>query len=226
MAIRVPVGLFQYQGSELVTPPAIEPVTLEEMRQHLRIDDEDEHEYLLDIIAEAREEIEQASGLSLITQTWKLAIDRWPSGKQEWWDGVRQGHINELYGSNSYSDLFLPKYPLLSVDSVKVYDEDSNEQTVSLASTFDVDAIQRPGRLTLKLGSTWPIALRANNAIIIEYTAGYGSAASDVPAPLRRAVKALAAYLFNHRGDGCDPVEAMKMSGAATVVNRYRTQRI
>jgi uncharacterized phiE125 gp8 family phage protein len=226
MALRVPVGLFQYKGSEQVTGPAIEPVTLEEMRQHLRIEDEDEHGYLLDIIAEAREEIEQASGLTLISQTWKLAIDQWPSGRSDWWDGVREGHINQLYGPNSYSDLLLPKYPLLTVDSVKVYDEDSNEQVVDIASTFDVDAIRRPGRLTLKVGATWPVALRANNAIVIEYTAGYGTAPSDVPAPLRRAVKVLAAYLFSHRGDGCDPVEAMKMSGAATVVNRYRTSRL
>jgi uncharacterized phiE125 gp8 family phage protein len=226
MSLRVPVGLYQYQGSEIVTEPAIEPVTLEEMRQHLRIDDEDEHEYLLDIIREAREEIEQASGLSLISQTWRLAIDRWPAGKQEWWDGVRQGHINQIYGPESYSALALPKYPLLSVDSVKVYDEDSNETDVVIADTFDIDTIQRPGRMTLKVGATWPIALRSNNAIIIEYTTGYGTAATDVPSPLRRAVKALAAYLFNHRGDGCDPIEAMKMSGAATVVNRYRTQRI
>lgn len=226
MSLRLPVHLYQYQGSELVTGPAIEPVTLEEMRQHLRIDDEDEHEYLLDLISEAREEIEQASGLTLINQTWRLAIDRWPAGRQEWWDGVREGHINQLYGPNGSTDLFLPKYPLVSVNSVKVYDEDSNESTVNIAQTFDVDAIQRPGRMSLKVGAAWPVALRASNAIVIEYTAGYGSASTDVPAPLRRAVKVLAAYLFSHRGDGCDPVEAMRMSGAAAVVNRYRTARI
>jgi uncharacterized phiE125 gp8 family phage protein len=226
MALRNPVDLYQQQGSVIVTEPAIEPVTLEEMREHLRIDDEAEHNFLLDSISEAREEIEQATGLALISQTWKLTIDHWPAGKQDWWDGVRQGHINQLYGPDAYSSLRLPKYPLLSVSSVTVYDEESNAQSISVADVFDIDLNQRPGRITLKSGQTWPVALRANNAIEIEYVAGYGTAASDVPGPLRRAIRSLAAHLFTHRGDGCDAVDAMKDCGAATVVNRYRAQRI
>lgn len=226
MAIRSPVSLNQHTGSVIVDEPAVEPVTLEEMRQHLRIEDEDEHEYLIDVIREAREEIEVASGLALISQKWKLTLDQWPCGKQDWWDGVREGHINQLYGPSSYSDLKLPKYPLLSVDSVKVYDEEDNTTTIVIADSFSVDAVSRPGRISMKSGVSLPSGGRANNAIVIEYTAGYGTAAQDVPPPLRRAVKSLAAYLYSHRGDGCDVNEAMQACGAAAVVNRYRTQRL
>lgn len=228
MALRVPVGLYQFKGSQLVTGPASEPVTLAELKEHLRIasGDTSEDSYLTDLITESREEIEEASGMALITQTWRLAIDHWPSGRQEWWDGVRDGHINEIYGPKSYSALYLPRYPLLGISSVKVYDEDSTESSITVADYFDIDTVQRPGRINLKVGATWPVALRANNAIIIEYTAGYGSSADDVPAPLRRAIKSMAAYLYSHRGDGCDPVEAMKMSGAASAVGRYKVAKI
>lgn len=226
MSLRAPVHLYQYEGSVIITEPSIEPVTLAELKEHLRISDDTEDDYLTELIVEARAEIEQASNLTLISQKWRLTIDQWPGGRADWWDGVKQAHINTLYGPNSSADLRLPRYPLISIDSVTVFDEDSNSAVVSVANTFDIDANQRPGRISLKVGATWPIALRANNAIQIDYYAGYGATADDVPAPLKRAIRSMAAYLYSHRGDGCDPVEAMHKSGAASVVNRYKTVRI
>jgi uncharacterized phiE125 gp8 family phage protein len=226
MSLRVPVQLYQYQGSVILEGPAIEPVTLSEVKAQLRIDDDSEDGFIAGLINEAREEIEQASGLSLIRQKWRLTIDQWPGGRQDWWDGVREGHINTLYGPGSHADLKLPKYPLIEIDAVTVFDEDSNSQAVNVGNTFDVDTNQRPGRISLKVGATWPIALRANNAIQIDYYAGYGALAANVPGPLKRAIRSMVGYLYSHRGDGCDPVEAMQKSGAASVVNRYRTIRI
>ena len=224
MSLRPAVPLYQYEGSVILDDPSIEPVTLSELKAHLRIDDTSEDAYLTALITEARAEIEQASGLSLIRQKWRLTIDQWPGARQQWWDGVRDGHINMLYGAPA--DLHLPRYPLIEIDSVTVFDEDSTSAVVNVGATFDVDTNQRPGRLALKSGATWPIALRPTNAIQIDYYAGYGALAADVPAPLKRAIRSLAAYLYSHRGDGCDPVEAMAMSGAASAVNRYRTVRI
>lgn len=224
MSLRPAVHLYQYQGSVLLVPPAVEPVTLSELKAHLRIDDSGEDDYLFNLIAEARAEIEEASGMALIRQKWRLTLDQWPGGKADWWDGVREGHINILYGSPVA--LALPRYPLAEIDTVTVFDEASNAQTVNVAATFDVDTNQRPGRLALKSGATWPIALRPTNGIQIDYFAGYGALAANVPAPLRRAVRNLAAYLYSHRGDGCDPVEAMKMSGAAAAVDIYKVARV
>jgi uncharacterized phiE125 gp8 family phage protein len=78
----------------------------------------------------------------------------------------------------------------------------------------------------LQRGATWPVALRANNAIEIVYTAGYGADASSVPAPLRRAVKQLAAYLYTHRGDMCDMGDAMHDSGAGSIMGQYKIKRV
>ena len=226
MSLRAPVSLHQFKGSVVLEDAASEPVTLQEMKDHLRISDDSEDGLLADMIIEARSEIEQASGLTLIRQKWRLTIDQWPGGRQVWWDGVRDGHISEIYGPGSSAALTLPRYPLIELDSVTVFDEDSNSTAVDIAETFDVDATQTPGRINLKVGATWPIALRANNAIQVDYYAGYGSTANDVPAPLRRAVRSLTAYLYGNRGDGCSPVKAMQMSGAQSVVNRYRAWQI
>ena len=104
---------------------------------------------------------------------------------------------------------------------MKVYDEASNETSVTVADTFDVDPYSIPGRMTLKAGQTWPVALRANNAIEIAFVAGYTSAA-NVPATFKRAVKQLAAYNYSHRGDECDPADAYRASGAEAIMAQYR----
>jgi uncharacterized phiE125 gp8 family phage protein len=85
-----------------------------------------------------------------------------------------------------------------------------------------VDTYQKPGRLALKRGQVWPIALRTINAIQIDYTAGH----AQVPAPLKRAVKAMVAHMYGHRGDGCSASDAFNDSGAAEIVGRYRVVRI
>jgi uncharacterized phiE125 gp8 family phage protein len=226
MTLRPAIPLYQQRGSVIVTAPASEPVTASELRSHLRADatelpDADANA----LIAEARQLIEDNTGLAFISQTWRLSIDRWPGGAEAWWDGVRQMAISELYAPNTMTSVMLPRWPLASITSVTVFDEDSNSAVVSIANTFDVDVYQVPGRMTLKRGSTWPIALRSNNAIQIVYAAGYANAAA-VPAPMKRALKNVAAFLYTNRGDSCEPTEAMSKSGAAELMATYRPMRV
>jgi uncharacterized phiE125 gp8 family phage protein len=226
MTLRPAIPLYQQRGSVLVTAPASEPVTASELRSHLRADSTELPDAEANaLIAEARQMIEDLIGLAFISQSWRLSLDRWPGGAEAWWDGVRQMAISELYAPNHMTSVMLPRWPLASITSVTVFDEDSNSQAVTVANTFDVDTYQVPGRLTLKRGSTWPIALRANDAIQIIYVSGYANAAA-VPAPMKRALKQLAAFLYTNRGDTCEPADAMQKSGAAGLFDTYRPMRI
>ena len=65
-------------GSVIQTHPVIEPVTLEEFKSYLRIEGAGEDRELVDMLEEARQWIEDQTGLALITQTWLLSLDRWP----------------------------------------------------------------------------------------------------------------------------------------------------
>jgi hypothetical protein len=223
MSLRTPYPLYQHRGSVLVTAPTAEPVSAAELLAHVR---EDKSNFLdaLDYVKDARQDIENRAGIAFITQTWRLALDRWPTGGEPWWDGVRDGSIAELYG-NAARAVALPKWPLASITSVTVYDEDSNSSAVTVADVFDVDAYSRPGRMTLKRGQTWPVALRGSNAIEIVYVAGYTSSA-NVPAPMKRAIKQLAAYNYAHRGDDCSPDEAYSASGAESIMAQYKPARV
>jgi uncharacterized phiE125 gp8 family phage protein len=226
MSLRAAVPLYQFRGSVLTSAPASEPVTATELRTHLRTDSTELPDAEANaLITDARTEIENMTGLAFLTQSWRLAIDQWPAGGEAWWDGVREMSISELYRTSVIQTLTLPRWPLQSITSVTVYDEDSNATSINVANTFDVDVYQTPGRMTLKRGQTWPVALRANNAIEIVYVAGYTSA-STVPITMKRAVRQLAAFMYSHRGDDCTASDAYQESGAANIMAQYRAIKI
>lgn len=215
--------LHQYRGHVRTVAPASEPVTADDLRAHLRetssgLGDTEAN----GLIAEARELIEEDTGLALITQTWLLVLDRWPAAPEPWWDGVRQMAITEL--SQPCRVVELPRYPLQSVSGVSVYDAAGSATAVAVADVFDVDVYQKPGRLALKQGQTWPIALRDTNGVQITYVAGYGASGASVPAALKRAVLTVAAYLYAHRGDDCDMGDAL--AGVASILSRFRVARL
>lgn len=64
-----------------LTPPAIEPVSLSEAKDFLRIIANDEDELLGTLITAARLMIEAAAGRLLIEQSWRIVLDAWPQGE-------------------------------------------------------------------------------------------------------------------------------------------------
>lgn len=220
MALRSPVSYNQYRGHVLVTAPAVEPVTAADVQNQLGIDVGEQDSQIELYITAARGICEQMTGLALITQVWRMTLDRWPSSHREpWWDGVREGAIGDLYASGRASQLLLPRYPLQTVDSVK-----ADGETITVADYFNVDTTQKPGRLVLKYGETFPPIIDTANAVDVEYTAGFGDTATDVPAALRLAIIQMASHMFEHRGDGCSTENAMLASGAKAIFDSYKVR--
>lgn len=225
MALRSAYPEFPHRGNRQIAAPAIEPVTAAELRTQLRSDlgvlsDAE----ALSIIAQARNMIEEMSGLALINQTWRLTLDNWPGYYEPWWDGVRQAAVTELAGGRPRTITF-PRYPLSSVSAVRTYDEAGNATTRTVATFFTVDIESRPGRMGLKSGQVWPTATQDINAVQIDYVAGFGAAASDVPPILRASVLTLAGYYYEHRGE-CDMRMAYALSGTADTVSAYMVRGI
>ena len=162
----------------LVTAPAVEPVSVADVKSHLRIDNTDDDTLLGTYIAVARRFCERYQNRAYITQTWKLVLDNWPKGHD----------VIEL----SYP-------PLQSVTNIVYYDTDETANTLS-TSVYMVDTDSKPGRVTLKYNQTWPYTiLRPYNGIEITYVAGYGDAASDVPENVVHAMKLLIGHLYENR---------------------------
>jgi uncharacterized phiE125 gp8 family phage protein len=159
----------------LTVAPAAEPVSLAEAKAHLRIDADDEDALLAALIAAARMFVEKTLGLGLITQGWSYFLDFWPRS----------------------SCVTLPIAPVQGVDSVTLRDVNGGATELA-ASDYAVDVLSLPARLVLKGGSPSVVA-RELNAFEIAFTAGYGDAASDVPAPIRHALLLLVAHWFERR---------------------------
>lgn len=222
MPLRPPSFVSEYRGHRQTVAPAAEPYSASDLATWLRLAGS-ETAILEALIKQARQEIEDLTGLALINQTWKLTLDRWPGYAEPWWDGIRQGHINLMRGQAGW--VTLPRYPLSSVTSVTTYDQAGASTAIVVADIFDVDTQQTPGRLALKSGQAWPTATRDTSAIEVVYVAGYGASSSSVPATLTGAVRDLAAWMYEHRGE-CDAATALRKAGIADRLRLYGVARI
>lgn len=214
-----------YRGHRRIAEPAVEPVSIAELKAQLRIDGTSEDAELALYITAAREQIEELTGRALITQSWRLTLDQWPGSRRVWWDGVQQGAIGDIEGAQAFNAVQLPRYRLQSVDEIRVFNEDGAGSTVSV-SDFVIDTEQEPGRLVLRSGAVWPVALQTANAVEIDYTAGYGDTQAEVPAAIRLAILQMAASAYQHRGDDCTMADAYRMSGAANIFASFKVARL
>ncbi len=133
----------------LVTPPVLEPVTVADARAFLRISTDSEDDILRRLIAAAREIIESETGLSLIDQTWRLRVDRWP----------RSGR------------LALFKYPVKMVTTVVAYRPDGTAISFRRKSSSCITGAGLSGSIWRNIpmrrnssvlkSISWPVSVKA-----------------------------------------------------------------
>ncbi len=210
----------------LVTAPAQLPVSLNEAKDWIDIADSETafDARIQGLIVNATDEAEKFLGRALITQTWRLNRDNWPSvfsrKNEPWWDGVRQGAISEL--RSPARELELPRPPLQSVTSVTTYN-DSDTATVFATSNYFVDSDSEPGRIVLRNTAAVPVIDRVANGLEVVFVAGYGDDPGDVPEPIRQGILMTVAWAYTNRGD-CE--EGSTNSGARGRWQNYRMMRI
>src|SRR5690606_9395964 len=102
----------------LISGPAIEPVSLADVKANLKVDHGDDDGLLLAAIASARFHVEAATRRVLIEQHWRVYRDAWPRKRI----------------------VALPVAPLLSVDAVTIYDQNGDPVLVD-PDDYEVDAV-------------------------------------------------------------------------------------
>lgn len=159
---------------ELVTAPAVEPLTVAEVKDRLVIDYDDYNDVLLGLIRTAREYVESYTGRALITQTWKA------------------------YYSGLSAALVLPKPKVQSITHIKYYPAGSAAVTVS-SSVYEADLSAEPAYITTAYGQQWPsFTARTTKPVEVQFVAGYGGA-EDVPQGIKDAMLLLIGHWFRHR---------------------------
>lgn len=157
-----------------LTPPTAEPLTLAEVKAHLRLDEAQEDALLAALITTASEHLERETGLCLMRQTWRLYLDDWPS------DGI----------------IKIARSPVQVIQAVTVFDAQGAPLQVPLEDHL-LDGTGRPARLWLRHP---PTPGRSLNGIEIDFTAEFGEAGTDVPDTLKRAMLIHIGHMFAFRG--------------------------
>ena len=158
--------------------PAIEPVTVQEAFDHLRVTDIEEETVVASLITAARSHCEEWLGRALIDQTWALRLDAFPFGTT----GIR-----------------LPRPSLSSVTSVAYVDSAGDAQTWS-SSEYQVVSTAFPGYIKPAYGYCYPTTqCDTDDTVTITYVSGYGAAAADVPADIRHGILIFITQLYESR---------------------------
>ena len=164
-----------------VTAPAEELLTLEEVKDQLRILGDYDDAILQRLMRSARQSLDGRDGIlgrALITQTWQLALERFPAA------------------------IIVPLPPLISVDSITYFDPSGNEQTLDPAA-YRVEGIGDADAGRIVPVTAWPATHPNLVAVAVTFTAGYGDRA-DVPEPIRHAALMHVAFLYEQREAAAD----------------------
>lgn len=166
----------KYRSIKRITEPAIEPVSLAEAKQHLRVDQDftDDDLYIQSLISAARYYVESVSDRTLIRSQWQLKLDLFPS-----WD------------------IELPRPPIAPGDVVVTF---VPSQGVEQAFTaFRVDRDSTPAVIRPEWNGSWPTARGAENDVTITYWAGYGESVANIPPPARHCILLMVGSWFANR---------------------------
>lgn len=166
-------------GPGIVMQPVIEPVSLDEMKKHLRVDIDDDDELIQAMITAARTHIENITRRAFLTQTWDKCLQSWPAAN----------FIKLPYGN------------LQSVTFIKWIDADGIENIIDEKDYIVERNGALVGRIVLPAGKGWPSgSLSASNPITIRFTCGWATPIL-VPGPIKSAIKLFCADLYERRGD-------------------------
>jgi uncharacterized phiE125 gp8 family phage protein len=191
----------------LITPPTVEPISLEEAKAHLRVIDSDDDAMIEIYIRAAREYMEGPYGFlgrALVTQTWQLTLDAFPD-----------------------NEIKIPLPPLQSISNVYYDDADGDETTLS-PDDYYVDSASEPGWIVPV--AEWPTTLDAINAVRINFVAGYapdtGQSPTDytanIPFNIKAALLLMIGNMYEHREENSETSLSRLPMGVDALLRQFK----
>lgn len=158
-----------------------EPVSVNDLKTHLRIDSTSEDSYLEGLLKVARQSAESITHRQLIPAGFALTADQ--------------------FGA------FELRPPLLNTSNISISYVDSTGGTTTVSSTvYELhDDGDGPAILTTAYGQSWPTPQSVKGAVTVSYQAGYTSsttlatAANPIPESIGHWIKMVAGSMYEHR---------------------------
>ena len=135
----------------LITPPAIEPVTLAHAKLHARIDHDLEDDLIATFIAAARQHGEHVTARQFVEAEWEIVLQAFPHGN---------------------GPILLPRPPLQAVAAVAYVNLDGEEQTLA-AAHYRVDTAGQIGAIYPAEAAPWPATRRQPGAVAVRFQTGW-----------------------------------------------------
>jgi uncharacterized phiE125 gp8 family phage protein len=185
----------------LITPPAVEPVTLAAVRLQVGLSPYDDMDpvkadqiatQLRDMMITARTECETRTRRAFITQTWQMSMDGFHYHPRDY-----AFHLHQ-------NEILLPKPKFQSIGLFQYIDTTGTLQTLLQDTQYgngylgqysfqlDPGSDSQPARVAPSWLEPWPPTRQVFNGVQIQFTCGYGDTGAAVPAPIKRAILCLA----------------------------------
>ena len=166
---------------QIVTAPEHEPLTLDEVKTHLRIelDNSEDDAFLYGALRAATVRCENFLNRALVTQTLDFFVDAFPAK----------------------DFITLPGGRLASITSLKYTNSDDDPATTWATSNYFASVTAEPGLLNLAFNVSWPsVTPKPRDAIVVRYIVGYGTG-DEVPASIRSGILLVIGHLWQNRSD-------------------------
>lgn len=154
--------------------PSVEPVSLVEAKNHLRVDSGTDDSLISSLIIAARQLAEHRTQRCFIQSNFSLYLDAFTD------------------------EIVLPFPPLISFTQIDYYDTSGASQRILVDSIEIVAGIQ-PAIIMPETGTSWPAVSTRKDAIAVTYSAGYGTTAASVPVGIKQAILLLVGHWYRYR---------------------------
>ena len=158
----------------IISQPITKPVTLVQIKRHLRLDHDQDDDYLNELTDAATSHVEAAIGQFLVARILRQYIDTIPASRS----------------------VSLEAWPVKSIQEVRGYDFDGNPNIIS-SENYRLDNHIDPPALILNTKINFNAFC---NGLEVDMEVGYGETGVDIPSNILRAILVLIAHWYEFRG--------------------------
>lgn len=178
----------------MLSSATAEPVTVEQVKAHLRITTNDDDLLLENFIISARSAAENYMKRQIMPVQWRVILDTFP-------------------GTTGAIELPRPPLSTASTDISITYFKDStimNDSTTVASTSYTIDYDREPGCVYPSYGNDWPddVTDERKSCVFVNYKSGYATV-QKVPEPIKLWIKMKVGSMYEFR----EPISESKYSG-------------
>lgn len=192
---------------KLVTAATNPAVTTAEAKTWCAISSSSHDTLIANLVKAATNKIETDFDCALITQTWDVKADRFPT---KCWENEDAAIVPVIY-------------PVQSVTHIKYTATDGTADTTLATSVYQLENdFGMPSRILLKYDQDWPDTQGGFNDVTARLVCGYGASDSDVPEAVRTAILLMVKYWYDNPEDSYQKGNVWERSAKALLQNHFQ----